>query len=280
MPILGKRKYRRNAYDNTMHQGGSGSISKVSFTKGLNPTNNDQHHQSMSGQGDSEPKYDDENGDSDAKRRLVDNENGLMPPPTPTQFTCRVCQEEFSQLRSLVKHMALSHFNHIWNAENTTNPSSENGGSEYPTENENPYAVPQAGPYNCHLCYEYQTESREEFIVHLAWRHEVLKAMVGEYADYKNSNEYDVPANTTAEDGEPEIDGQEYPDFDIDDEMEENDDLGDVDEAEGEDEFEEEGFPSGEPDDVTVDEMDGLNVGEIDVPSDVEGESDDEVQIQ
>ena len=62
--------------------------------------------------------------------------------------------------------------------------------------------------------------------------------------------------------------------------MEEHDDLGDVDEPEGEDEFEEDGFQAGEADDITVDEMDGLNVGEIDVPSDVEGESDDEVQIQ
>ena len=62
--------------------------------------------------------------------------------------------------------------------------------------------------------------------------------------------------------------------------MEENDDLGDGDEVDGEEDFEDDTFQTGEQDDVTVDEMDGLNVGEIDVPSDVEGESDDEVQIQ
>ena len=101
-----------------------------------------------------------------------------------------------------------------------------------------------------------------------------------EYADYKHGNDFNGPNNPVVEDGEPEIDGQEYPDYDIDDEMEEHDDLGDVDEPEGEDEFEEDGFQAGEADDITVDEMDGLNVGEIDVPSDVEGESDDEVQIQ
>ena len=64
------------------------------------------------------------------------------------------------------------------------------------------------------------------------------------------------------------------------DEMEENDDLGDGDEVDGEEDFEDDTFQTGEQDDVTVDEVDGLNVGEIDVPSDVEGESDDEVQIQ
>ena len=123
-------------------------------------------------------------------------------------------------------------------------PSSENGGSEYPLENRNQYAA------------------------------------MREYADYKHDNDFNGPNNPVIEDGEPEIDGQEYPDYDIDDEMEEHDDLGDVDEPEGEDEFEEDGFQAGEADDITVDEMDGLNVGEIDVPSDVEGESDEEVQIQ
>ena len=259
-----------------MHQGATGSVSKVNFTKGIHPNSNDLHHENMI----KEAKEDNEIVESDAKRRLVDDANGVMPPPTPTQFTCRVCQEEFSRLRPLVKHMALSHFNHIWNAESNSNHSAENGGSEYPLENENPFAVPQIGPYNCHLCYEFQTESREDFIVHLAWRHEVLKAMMGEFPDYKNTNECDVTCNSVTENGEQEVDGPEYPDFDIDDEMEENDDLGDVDDAEGEDDFEEDGFQTGEPDDVTVDEMDGLNVGEIDVPSDVEGESDDEVQIQ
>ena len=117
--------------------------------------------------------------------------------------------------------------------------------------------------------------------------------MMGEYADYKlhGSNDYDGSVDPPVEDVEPELEGQDI-DFDIDDEMEENDDLGDGDEVDGEEDFEdifeeifeedfeEDTFQTADQDDVTVDEMDGLNVGEIDVPSDVEGESDDEVQIQ
>ena len=278
--LLGKRKYRRNQYDNTNHQGGGGSISKVRFAKDDSARSDDLQHADVSDQGDIEPKFDDENSDIDAKRGGEGDENGHHPSETPTQFTCRLCQEDFPQLRSLVKHMALSHFRHIWNAETT---SSENGleGSADPTENENPYAVSQTGPYECHTCYEYRTDSRDEYIVHLAWRHDVLKPMMGEYADYKlhGSNDYDGSVDAPVEDVEPELEGQDI-DFDIDDEMEENDDLGDGDEVDGEDDFEEDTFQTVEQDDVTVDEMDGLNVGEIDVPSDVDGESEDEVQIQ
>ena len=202
------------------------------------------------------------------------------PAAAPTQFTCRLCQEEFPKLRILVKHMALSHFNHIWNAE-VSSPH-ENGDESLAYQREaNPYAVPQRGPYECHMCYEYRSDSRDEFIVHLAWRHEILKPMLGEYADYKlhGGNNYGGDLDAPVEDGEPELDAPDI-DFDIDDEMEENDDLGDGDEVDGEEDFEDDTFQTGEQDDVTVDEVDGLNVGEIDVPSDVEGESDDEVQIQ
>ena len=285
--ILGKRKYRRNQYDNTQHQKGGGAISKVRFSKGSNESSNALQNTSISDQGDIEtqPKFDDENSDDiDTKiGAAVEGDDIGNPSATPTQFICRLCQEEFSQLRFLVKHMALSHFNHIWNAETTT--SSENGGenADYSAENdENPYAVSQSGPYECHLCYDFRTDSRNKFIVHLAWRHDVLKPMMGEYADFKidGGNGYEGGVGTPVEDGENDLEGQDI-DFDIDDEMEENDDLaGDGEEVDGEDEYEEETFQTGEQDDVTVDEMDGLNVGEIDVPSDVENESDDEVQIQ
>ena len=260
-----------------MHQGGNpGGISKVRFTKDSSMVRNDpQQHTNVSDLTDIDPKFED---DADAKRGVGEegNENGHLS-ATPTEFTCRLCQEEFPKLHHLVKHMALSHFNHIWNAESTIT-SSENGVG---TGDENPYAVSQDGPYECHMCYNYRTDDRDEFIVHLAWRHEVLKPMIGEYQDYQlhDGTDYIGTVDAPVEDGEPDIEGPDI-DFDIDDEMEEPDDLGDGDEVDAEDEFEEDTLLTGEPDDVTVDEMDGLNVGEIDVPSDVEGESDDEVQIQ
>ena len=247
----------------------------------MNPGSNDQQHTDVSEQGDIEPKFDDEGSDVDAKRISVgDGDEIPGPVAAPTQFTCRLCQEEFPKLRILVKHMALSHFNHIWNAEVSSPHENGDDSSAYQRE-ANPYAVPQRGPYECHMCYEYRSDSRDEFIVHLAWRHEILKPMMGEYADYKlhTGNNYGGDLDAPVEDGEPELDAPDI-DFDIDDEMEENDDLGDGDEVDGEEDFEDDTFQTGEQDDVTVDEMDGLNVGEIDVPSDVEGESDDEVQIQ
>ena len=254
----------------------------MSFGKNPKESGHSQQNTSVSDQMgiETQPKFEDDNSEEIDTKRGDDIGNTSS---TPTQFICRLCQEQFSQLRFLVKHMALSHFNHIWNAE-TTATSSENGGgeaAEYPSmSDENPYAVSQTGPYECHFCYEYRTESRNKFIVHLAWRHDVLKPMMGEYADLNidAGNEYD-DMSAPVEDVENDIEGPDV-DFNIDDEMEENDDLGDGDEADGEDEYEEETFQTGDQDDVTVDEMEGLNVGEIDVPSDVENESDDEVQIQ
>ena len=190
-----------------MHQGGAGGIPKVNFHEGTSPSNSDPHHPNLP-----------EKGSIDWRLMKAVKEDDVHEEPAAKS---RLVDEE-----------------------NGLMPSVENGSSEYPIENENPYAA------------------------------------MRDYANYKHNNDYDGPTNSAIEDGEPEKDGQEYPDFDIDDEMEENDDLGDADEPEGEDEFEEDGFQAGEADDITVDEMDGLNVGEIDVPSDVEGESDDEVQIQ
>ena len=281
--ISGKRKYRRNQYDNTQHQTVGNVLSKIKLQKQSNRSTNIRRSPTPPIQEnlETQPKSDEETSENKTGTTVQGDEIGNTS-STPTQFLCRICQEEFQQYRFLVEHMALSHFNHIWDAD--TNASSENGGNnvEYAASNdENPYAVPQTGPYDCHLCYDYHTDSRNKFIVHLACRHDVLKPMMGEYADFKvdGDNEYDGGGGAAIDDDDNDIEGQGIA-FDIDDEMEEEDDIGDGEDIDGEDEFEEETFQTADQDEVTVDEMDGLNVGEIDVPSDDENESDDEVQIQ
>ena len=273
MLILGKRKYRRNQYDNTNHQVASGSKRSHGSDRGHENVAALLNQSSM----EKRAKFEDGHIDENSGQEKTNTPSSA----TPTQFVCRLCQEGFVQYRFLVEHMALSHFNHIWNAD--VSGLSENGqeASLAPNE-ENPYAVANNGPYNCHLCYEYQTDNRNKFIIHLALRHDVLKPMMGEYSDFKvdEDNAYDGTVGVEDVDGEAEgVEACPDIDFDeIDDEMEEED-IGDVDGEE--EEYEEESFQTGvDQDEVTVDELDGLNVGEIDVPSDVENESDDEVQIQ
>jgi hypothetical protein len=148
--VYGKRKYRRETYDNTQHvppgMAGPGALdisdagpsANAPAEKAAAPAPSARHETS---------------GDEESRG---------------VKYRCKLCQAESSQYRVLTEHLAVYHFGHIW---------------DDPAES-NPFAVPEAGPFTCQMC-SYSSSSRQNFICHSVSQHDILKQVMSHHYDDK-----------------------------------------------------------------------------------------------
>jgi hypothetical protein len=92
--VYGKRKYRRDHYDNTQHvsRGNDAGTSAASANKSA------RLDTSAGGSGDEESRG--------------------------VKYRCKLCQAESGQYRVLTEHLAVYHFGHIWDDSSESNPFS------------------------------------------------------------------------------------------------------------------------------------------------------------
>jgi hypothetical protein len=131
--VYGKRKYRRETYDNTLHtpgdEPGPATTSTTVAVNNIPPTREEEDR---------------------------------------TKYRCKLCQALSHHYRVMTEHLAIYHFGHIWD-----DPSDAN-----------PFAVPEAGPFNCQLC-SFGTSSRQNFICHSVVKHDILKQVMAHHYDDK-----------------------------------------------------------------------------------------------
>jgi hypothetical protein len=186
--VYGKRKYRRSHYDNTQHLADPANAAS---------------------------------GNSSPTDPLETSDNSVMPPPFVVaasherqKYVCRLCKTEFNKQKSIVEHLAVAHFNHVWD-----DSSPENGS----------FFVPADGPYVCPHC-PFNSTTRAPYIAHIVNQHEALKSVMSlQYGDKTIEDLYTI--GTTGNDDETYDEGDDDED-DIDDDEEnavDDEDMEDMD---------------------------------------------------
>ncbi len=136
--VYGKRKYRRSQYDNTQHlvPGAEAAISRSMSTNS------------------------EEAAAAGGTPTAAHGINGTESPGL--KFVCRLCKTEVGRKKAMVEHLALAHFNHVWDDARPDNSS---------------FFVPPEGPYNCPHC-PFTSTARQAFIIHFVSQHEALKTVM------------------------------------------------------------------------------------------------------